>query len=158
MLNELLEIFRNMSGLEISESDTEMRFQDLGFDSLFLAQANADLRKRFKVRIGFRQLLEEAPTPAALARYIESVMPPDVVTTESNGQPRSISQQETQPEVPSVDALVQSSSSNSGDRLTQPIASIRALVSDASNELVDVAQKHLELMEAQIRLLKNATG
>ena len=150
VLNELLEIFRNMSGLEIASSDVDTRFQDLGFDSLFLAQANAELRTRFNVRIGFRQLLDEASTPAALARFIDAAMPPEAPALEAVAPlPEPVSASH-------ADGAAGPGVWPVGDPLSQPIASIRSLVGDAPDGLMGVAQKHLELMEAQLRLLRDA--
>ncbi|MGI9472072.1 MAG: beta-ketoacyl synthase N-terminal-like domain-containing protein, partial [Rubripirellula sp.] len=47
------------SGLELSELDHHASFVDLGFDSLFLVQFTQRLKARLKVRITFRQLVEE---------------------------------------------------------------------------------------------------
>ena len=52
-------------------------FIDLGFDSLFLTQANSQFRKQFGVRITFRQLFEEAPSIESLARFIDAKLPAD---------------------------------------------------------------------------------
>src|SRR5262249_4960114 len=52
-------------------------FLELGFDSLFLTQANTEFRKKFNVRITFRHLLQEAPTLDALAEFIDNNLPPE---------------------------------------------------------------------------------
>ena len=52
--------------------DPTASFADLGFDSLFLTQANAQFRKQFGVRITFRQIFEEAPSIDSLAGFIDA--------------------------------------------------------------------------------------
>ena len=63
----LASILSDLSGVDISELDPITSFIDLGFDSLFLTQANSQFRKQFGVRITFRQLFEEAPSIDSLA-------------------------------------------------------------------------------------------
>jgi acyl transferase domain-containing protein/glutamate-1-semialdehyde aminotransferase/acyl carrier protein len=139
VLGTLVGILNRMSGLEITEADYDTRFQDLGFDSLFLAQANGELKKQFKVRIGFRQLLEEAPTPAALARFIDAASPPE--------PPRSVNTMvlptplaEDKPSIAATNAV-----------LTQalPLGQGAADV----NGLAGVLQRQLEIMADQLRIL-----
>ena len=56
----------------------------MGFDSLFLTQANSEFRKKFKVKITFRQLLQEAPTLDALAQFIDNNLPPEAFPEKSS--------------------------------------------------------------------------
>ncbi len=48
---------------------------DLGFDSLLLTQASTDLKRKFGIRITFRQFYDEAPTVETLSQYIEKLLP-----------------------------------------------------------------------------------
>jgi acyl carrier protein len=52
----------------------DIRFIELGFDSLFLTQASLAIEKRFGVQAAFRQLLTDFPTLNALARHISAVI------------------------------------------------------------------------------------
>ena len=73
----ICEILSRLSGREVGVQDRDTRFLDLGFDSLFLTQANTAFRKAFGVRITFRQLFEQAPTVNSLAAYVaERASPP----------------------------------------------------------------------------------
>src|SRR5262249_19739423 len=74
---EIQTIIAEMSGLEVSALDPAATFTELGFDSLFLTQANAQVRRRFGVRVTLGQLLGEASTIAALAGYIDSELEPE---------------------------------------------------------------------------------
>ena len=67
------------SGVEAASLDASASFVDLGFDSLFLTQANSQFRKQFGVRITFRQLFEEAPSIEALAAFIDARLSPEAL-------------------------------------------------------------------------------
>ena len=65
----LASILGDLSGVDVSALDPTASFADLGFDSLFLTQANSQFRKQFGVRITFRQLFEEAPSIDFACRF-----------------------------------------------------------------------------------------
>lgn len=67
----------DLSGLDAATLDRGASFVDLGFDSLFLTQANAQFRKQFGVRTTLGQLLGETPTIDTLATRIDSELAPD---------------------------------------------------------------------------------
>jgi len=73
----LATILGDLSGIAPSALDPTASFSELGFDSLFLTQANAQFRKQFGVRITFRQIFEEAPSISSLAGFIDGKLPPD---------------------------------------------------------------------------------
>lgn len=75
--DRLAEILADLSGRRPEDMDRDTAFADLGFDSLFLTQANTGFRKTFGVKITFRQLFEQAPTVNALAAFIDSALAPD---------------------------------------------------------------------------------
>ena len=76
---QLASILSDLSGIDASALDATASFAELGFDSLFLTQANAQFRKQFGVRITFRQLFEEAPSIDTLAAFIDSKLAPDAL-------------------------------------------------------------------------------
>jgi acyl carrier protein len=77
ILDELKDVICDLGGLERNKIADQATFLELGFDSLFLAQMTTVYRKKFGVNVTFRQLLEEAPSPKALASYIDSRLPPE---------------------------------------------------------------------------------
>ncbi len=98
----LIEIFEDLSGIRIAESDSAATFLEMGFDSLFLTQVTQALQARFGLKITFRQLLDRESTLEALSAFVESklhadafpaaaVLPPAAAalppsrTAESNG-------------------------------------------------------------------------
>jgi amino acid adenylation domain-containing protein len=74
----LVEIFEELSGLDISGEDTEASFLEIGFDSLFLTQVTQSLQSKFGIKITFRQLMEDLSTLEALSLYIDGHVAPGV--------------------------------------------------------------------------------
>ena len=56
---QLTSILADLSGLDEAALDPTATFTDLGFDSLFLAQFNSQVRRQFGVRVPLEQLLGE---------------------------------------------------------------------------------------------------
>jgi natural product biosynthesis luciferase-like monooxygenase protein/amino acid adenylation domain-containing protein len=75
MLQELRTLFGELAGQDLSAAPADASFFDLGFDSLFLTQASQALRKRFGVKITFRQLLEDLTTLDTMAGYLAEKAP-----------------------------------------------------------------------------------
>lgn len=79
ILAQLKAIIARLSGLQIDQIDPHATFLELGFDSLFLTQANAAFKKTFKIATTTRQLMEATPVLDALAAYIDQALPADAV-------------------------------------------------------------------------------
>ncbi len=77
--SELTAILADLSGLEAAAIDTHASFTDLGFDSLFLTQANTQFRKAFGIRVTLGQLFGETPTIDTLAGRIDEELDPEVM-------------------------------------------------------------------------------
>ena len=71
----IADIFEDLAGQTITESDQQASFLELGFDSLFLTQVSQGLQSKFGVKITFRQLLGDQSTLVALADYIDAQLP-----------------------------------------------------------------------------------
>ncbi|SMP68490.1 amino acid adenylation domain-containing protein [Neorhodopirellula lusitana] len=67
------------SGFELSELDQQASFPELGFDSLFLVQFSQKIKSQLKVKITFRQLIEEIPNIQSLISYVSQNLPEDLV-------------------------------------------------------------------------------
>lgn len=67
-------LLSNASGIPAADIDTSCSFLELGFDSLLLTQVSFALEKNFHVDVPFRELLEDLPTPSALAAHIEACL------------------------------------------------------------------------------------
>jgi amino acid adenylation domain-containing protein len=74
----LVEIFEDLSGMNLTEADGSTTFLELGFDSLFLTQVTQALQSKFGLKITFRQLLGDLGAMNALAEYVDNKLPGDV--------------------------------------------------------------------------------
>jgi len=74
---KLRSIFYDLSGIELSETDVDTSFLELGLDSLFLTQASAELQNQFGVKVTFRQMLEDLTSLRTLAEYFDKQLPPE---------------------------------------------------------------------------------
>ncbi len=72
---EITAVLESLSGSDLAGMDPKVSFLELGFDSLFLTQAAVALFKRFGVKITFRQLLQDLPSPELLAAHLDTVLP-----------------------------------------------------------------------------------
>jgi acyl transferase domain-containing protein len=74
---QVIGILADLSGLDAADLDPSATFTNLGFDSLFLTQANSQFRRVFGIRFTLGQLLGETPSIDALATRIDVELPPD---------------------------------------------------------------------------------
>ncbi|SHG99118.1 hybrid non-ribosomal peptide synthetase/type I polyketide synthase [Bradyrhizobium erythrophlei] len=74
----LVEMFAELSGIDLSTLDSATTFLELGFDSLFLTQAAQALQEKFGIKVTFRQLLNDVASLDALTEYVESLLPPEI--------------------------------------------------------------------------------
>jgi glutamate-1-semialdehyde aminotransferase/acyl carrier protein len=74
----LKEVFEEASGNEVN-GDLTTTFLEMGMDSLFLTQVSMALSKKFKVKITFRQLLEEYTNLDQLSQFIDSALPAEAL-------------------------------------------------------------------------------
>ncbi len=79
LVTELLTLFSDVSGESLTAADADTPFLELGFDSLFMAQAAAALERNYGVTVSFRAMLSDYTTATALAAHLDAVMPPDPV-------------------------------------------------------------------------------
>ena len=75
----LKDIVENTSGLEVGDASEEITFLEMGLDSLSLTQMAMALKKQFKVKIAFRNLLEDYPNFSTLADFLDNTLPPDAL-------------------------------------------------------------------------------
>lgn len=73
----LVDMFSDLSGVDLAAADSATTFLELGFDSLFLTQVAQAVQEKFSVKITFRQLLGDIASLAALTEYVAGKLPPD---------------------------------------------------------------------------------
>ena len=72
----LVEIFEDLSGLDIAAEDPSASFLEIGFDSLFLTQVTQSLQSKFGLKITFRQLMDDLSTLEHLSAYVDAHVAP----------------------------------------------------------------------------------
>jgi acyl transferase domain-containing protein len=75
VLNDVLDILQDLSGMDRAAIDPRRSFLELGFDSLFLTQASQAIQKKFLVKITLRQMLDTVSSPGAVAAHVAANRP-----------------------------------------------------------------------------------
>ncbi|HEY0931433.1 MAG TPA: amino acid adenylation domain-containing protein [Gemmatimonas sp.] len=135
--DRLQHIISEMSGMTLADVDVQETFLNMGFDSLFLTQANLRFKKEFKVKITFRQLFDAAPSIAALAGYIDRELPLDALQTELSATSASVAPvvgDAIAPVLPSVATPI------AGGAMSSPLQQAIALQIQANTALLTALQ------------------
>jgi amino acid adenylation domain-containing protein len=80
LADQVRALFEDVSGLDIAASSVDASFLELGLDSLTLTQAAIQLKKKFKLNITFRQLMEQFRSVNALAGHLDASLPKEEVS------------------------------------------------------------------------------
>jgi amino acid adenylation domain-containing protein len=73
----LRSLFEDISGIDMAQADGHAAFGELGLDSLTLTQVATQIKKRFKVNLSFRQLMENYRSLDALCAFLRESLPPE---------------------------------------------------------------------------------
>ena len=76
---KLKSVLLELSGFDLDELDNQATFLELGFDSLFLIQFSQAIKTHFKVKVSFRQLIEQVASPVALVEFLVQKAPENVI-------------------------------------------------------------------------------
>ena len=68
-------LLQDLSGLSAAELDPSASFLELGFDSLFLTQFTQSVSSEFKVKVTFRQMMDELGSLNQLAVFLATYLP-----------------------------------------------------------------------------------
>lgn len=79
LIQTLKAVIEETSGLEMTGVDESTTFLEMGLDSLSLTQVGLALKKKFKVKISLRQLLEIYPSYGTLADFLAQTLPPELL-------------------------------------------------------------------------------
>jgi non-ribosomal peptide synthase protein (TIGR01720 family) len=154
---QLASILSDLSGVEASALDPKASFAELGFDSLFLTQANAQFRKQFGVRITFRQIFEEAPSIDSLAGFIDSKLAPDALPAPASA-PEPAPEAEQQAPVPVMAPPPPATGREAADRpaAAADIEPVGIGGEAPSSSLEQLIRDQLRIMEQQLELIRSA--
>ncbi|MFT4114294.1 amino acid adenylation domain-containing protein [Silvibacterium sp.] len=78
MLDALIALISDLSGVELAGADTSASFFELGFDSLFLTQLTQSIQQKYKVKLTFRQIMEDYSTIDALVAHLDEKTPAEL--------------------------------------------------------------------------------
>jgi glutamate-1-semialdehyde aminotransferase/acyl carrier protein len=87
----LKDVLETTSGLDFASADPTTTFLEMGLDSLSLTQVALALKKRFKVKVAFRNLLEDYPNLDLLAGFLDQSLPADAFPADATPEPAAVS-------------------------------------------------------------------
>lgn len=162
LIPQLQEVLETTSGLEIDGSDGITTFLEMGLDSLSLTQVAMALKKKFKVKITFRHLLEDYPNLDTLSDFVLRSLPADafpapvatpvaIPTTASPALPAAATLVATPIPAPTYTPA-----------MTNPVYNNGSVLPSISPELAGTMQavvsQQLQIMAQQLQLLGQAGG
>ncbi len=136
LIQRLKQLFGELAGEDLESSNPDVSFIELGFDSLLLTQVSASVKRAFKVKINFRQLLEECDSFQSLANFIEPQLDDDIRA-----------QFEPVAEAKPADRIAEKEPE-------APVSSQLSLPSANASDLQLIVNEQLRIMEKQIELLQ----
>ena len=80
MIAEIRALLEELSGCDMSSADGSASLFEFGLDSLLLTQVATLLRKKYRTKITFRQLMEDLSTIDAIASYLDAALPAEPVS------------------------------------------------------------------------------
>jgi len=152
LIARLNALFEDSSGIELAETDPTAAFVELGLDSLTLTQAALQIKKDFALPITFRDLMERYRSVDALARHIDSQLPPELAAPTAPAAP-----QPTPPQAPPAQALAQPAGA-AMSQAAPAVMSQPAPLNVAANApfMQQLIAQQMQLMAQQLALLGGA--
>ncbi|MEM7594468.1 MAG: aminotransferase class III-fold pyridoxal phosphate-dependent enzyme, partial [Cyanobacteria bacterium P01_A01_bin.83] len=146
------EVLETTSGLELADISNDLTFLEMGLDSLSLTQVAIALKKKFKVKIAFRNLLEDYPNLDTLSAFLDQTLPADAFPAPAVAAAQPISS-------PPGSTMNASSGSNgngngNGNGITNYEVQPQLIPSGASSGLEAVVAQQLQIMNQQLELLR----
>jgi amino acid adenylation domain-containing protein len=87
MLNDLKALITDLSGTDLTDAEADASFLELGFDSLFLTQLTQGIQSKYRVKLTFRQVMEEFPTLDSLASHLKATVAPNLQPAAAQAAP-----------------------------------------------------------------------
>ncbi len=142
IIDELKTLFQTFTGADHSQSDPDESFMDLGFDSLLVTQASLGVKKKFGVKVTFRQMLDDLCTFETLAAFLDEKMPPDKFQKSRKQSPTN-DEKRTMQAPPIVSEIMSQKFSDDSQQHGKE-----------GGLLESVIQQQMEIMTQQLDLLK----
>jgi amino acid adenylation domain-containing protein len=167
LMPQLQEVLETTSGLNISGVDGKMTFLEMGLDSLSLTQVAMALKKKFKVKITFRHLLEDYPNLDTLSDFVVRSLPADAFPTpEPVPIPSATIATSTQP-LPALSTIpamttypLEQTNGSNGHHSNGDISSVNSQlpVNPEVGTIQAVVAQQLQIMAQQLQLLSQTGG
>ncbi|MGH8060920.1 MAG: amino acid adenylation domain-containing protein [Pseudoxanthomonas sp.] len=74
LFTRLQSVIEEVSGLEVEENESATPWLELGLDSLSLTQLSLQVQRSFKVKVSFRQMMEQYGSMARLLEFLASAI------------------------------------------------------------------------------------
>ncbi|WGT63445.1 amino acid adenylation domain-containing protein [Variovorax paradoxus] len=146
----LRSLFEDISGIDMAQAEGHAAFSELGLDSLTLTQVATQIKKRFKVNLSFRQLMENYRSLDALCAFLRESLPPEPVAV-------AVAAPVAAAAVPAaVSAPVQTAAIASTAVHMQPAFTPLQDGGIGATPLVQLVTQQMELMRQQLALLSGA--
>jgi amino acid adenylation domain-containing protein len=136
-------ILQELSGIPATSLAQDASFLELGFDSLFLTQANLRFKKAFAAKVSLRTLFKDAPSIRSLASFIDEQLPAGALSLEMSGQVNAAAGTGSAASAqPTASEQKKSSSKISSSQVVA--GPFRALQINMSSELSDEQKQYVE--------------
>ncbi|WP_431130660.1 amino acid adenylation domain-containing protein [Variovorax paradoxus] len=145
----LRSLFEDISGTDMAQADGHAAFGELGLDSLTLTQVATQIKKRFKVNLSFRQLMENYRCFDTLAAFLQESLPPEPVAA----APAPVASPTFVPA--SVPAAAQAGIAVQPTAYLSPINATAAASGIGAAPLAQLVAQQMELMRQQLALLSS---
>jgi amino acid adenylation domain-containing protein len=158
LIPQLQEVLEATSGMDISGADEKTTFLEMGLDSLSLTQVAMALKKKFKVKITFRHLLEDYSNLDTLADFVVRSLPPEAlpasISAPSPTAATATSAVSAQPITPTIPAthMTETNSSN-GFNGNGNVAAPLSVNPELAGTVQAVVAQQLQIMAQQLQLL-----
>ncbi|WP_309731377.1 polyketide synthase [Chamaesiphon sp. OTE_75_metabat_556] len=150
LLPAIAEVFKDTAGVEIGTSEREATFLELGLDSLSLTQVALSLKKKFQVKVTFRQLLEDCSNLTTLSRSIDLQLPPAAFPAPVVADPTPVADLSV-PSAPSP--ILPMPAPPSVPISIQPLPPPISMSGEHQTAIASLVQQQLQLMARQLELL-----
>ncbi len=159
----LKEVLETTSGLDIASADEVTTFLEMGLDSLSLTQVSLALKKKFKVKITFRHLLEDYPNLGTLADFVDQSLPADALPAPAAPAPTPVATP-APPVTPTPVTSTMAATPNFGqDNGTQRNGTSQSVTPvsfnpEKASAIESLVAQQLQLMSRQLELLGQGSG
>ena len=146
LIETLKGMLADLAGKDLSGVDAQATFFELGFDSLLLTQVATLLKRRFQVKVTFRQMLEELTSLETMARYLDAQLPAEATPAKASASAVPVLPPSNSPIPPAAQPVVLNAPAS------RPVPN---LVSTNGNSLLErVIKDQVALMTRQLEMLR----